>query len=338
MPEPRTYPAASPELVEHVAAAFHTLLRSWHYNVEAAIAVGARGTGPVRFEPWLVQTQDATWVSQGRNMVDVANTWWEDLPSDWRERFLDIGSWAASSVIEGAETGCTPDELNKDEAFLDRVASQLRRDWLTPPRVISDGASRDAREAERRLAAAVHVYAARLVNFGGLGTVPEFPPPDFSDTDRFIKLDDSGSEDKKRVTFRVIGEALDPEALTQLTGMQPETAYRRGDLRIRRDTGEPYAPYRLGMWAVTSRGNVDEIGPSVEDHIVWLLERLEPHAPALAKLIREHDARTDFYCGYWQRRWNSAWELTANTLRRVVALGASFGYDAYAECEADERS
>jgi Domain of unknown function (DUF4279) len=305
------------DLVEQVAAAFHTLLRSWHYDLEA----GARGSGPVVLEPWLEPCAAGT--------VDLANTWWEDLPSEWRERFLALASPAAEAVVEAVESGASVAELDDDDAFVARVAEGLRRPWLAPPRVIVAGSvRREPGLAERVLArTAVHVYAGRAAGMTSLGTVPPFPPPDFSEMTR------AGGQagDTKTASFRVMGERLDPAALTQLTGLQPELAVRRGDLRISRTTGETYSPYRHGLWRIST--GPWESDPALEDLIVRLLDQLDPSAAALRGFIDDHDLRADFFCGYAQRQFNSSWALSAGTLRRIAALGASLGYDAYVETD-----
>ena len=329
--------AAASELIEYVAAAFHTLTRAWYYDPEAALKTNATGM-PAMLEPWVETTEDPSWLAREQTSVDLANTWWENLPADWRERFLDIGAAAASAVVTEIEAGCSVAELAEDEDFIAKLSAELTRPWLAPPRVIIGGnVSGEPRAAERALArTAVHVYAARVAGFGGLGTIPPFPPPDFSDPDRFIRLDASGSLDAKHVSFRISGDDLDPDRLTRLTGLQPTTAYRKGDLRIRRQTGQLGGPYQTGMWLISTEEHVEKVGPTLEDHINWLLDRLEPHATELTTVMAELHLEADFFCGYWQRQWNSAWELSARTVRLIATLEASLAYDAYVDYEDGE--
>jgi hypothetical protein len=68
-------PAASSDLVEQVAATFHTVLRSWCYDLEGAVAAGVRGIGYVDLEPWIEPTEDPAWIAAGCRRVDVANTY-----------------------------------------------------------------------------------------------------------------------------------------------------------------------------------------------------------------------------------------------------------------------
>jgi hypothetical protein len=235
------------------------------------------------------------------------------------------------------ETGRAVSELDQDDRFLSAVAEQLRRPWLAPPRVIVEGEVRHgAGVAERTLArTAIHVYAGLIAGVGGLGDVPPFPPPDPEQD--IIWFDHMGSRDGKDASFDLSGQALDVQALTDLTGLEPEWSWRRGDIRMDRQTGRTYHVRREGRWVVTSDGSVERVGPSLEDHLVWLLERLEPHATALTELIIDLDLRADFRCAYFQRQENSMWELSADTLRRIAALRASITYDAYIEVDDEDQ-
>jgi hypothetical protein len=101
-------------------------------------------------------------------------------------------------------------------------------------------------------------------------------------------------------------------------------------------TGATYNVQRNGYWLVDSRDWLDRIGPSVDDHFRCLLDRLDPHSAALGELIAQLDLRTEFWVYYSQRQWNSAWELSGDTLHRVASLRASIVCDAYTDGEDDD--
>src|SRR5262249_47598948 len=155
------------------------------------------------------------------------------------------------------------------------------------------------------------VIAGRDAGSGGLGGVPAFPPPDFS---QMTSVGGHSDVDRKRVSFRIVGERLDPKALTTLTGVEPDLAYRRGDLRIARPAGGLYGPWRTGMWLLGAEAHVAEAGTKLEEHLVHLLDRLRPHAAELAELIRRERLAADFSCGYFQQQVNSGWVISAATL------------------------
>jgi len=163
------------------------------------------------------------------------------------------------------------------------VGERLRRPWLASKRVIVDGeVVRGAGVAEVALArTAVHVYAHRAAGFSGLGSIPRFPPPDLAQA--VVRIDSSGRDDEKSAAFRVAGESLDPVHLTQLTGLQPDVSWKRGQFRMNRGTGLTYRVQKRGCWGISSDGKVDTIGQSVEVHLRFLLDRLDDPAGALAQ-------------------------------------------------------
>lgn len=297
-------PAASSDLVEQVAATFHTVLRSWCYDLEGAVAAGARGIGYVELEPWIEPTTDPVWIAAGRDTVDVANTHWADLPVDWRERLLDIGRAAASAFIEAVEAGRSAGELDADDRFLMLAGQQLRRLRLAPQRVIVDGAVvRAPGVAEVALArTAVRVYAHRAAGFRGLGSVPRFPPPDLSQA--VVTIDMSGRGDEKSAAFRA--------------------------------TGLTYGVHDRACWLISSEGRVDRIGQSVEVHLRSLLDRLEAHVRTLNEVITQLGLEAVFRIPYHQRAFNSEWEISTETLRRIGSLHASLVCDVYMEPEEDD--
>lgn len=328
--------AASDELVEHVASTFHTLIRSWHYDPAAAGPDDDRRVEVVPLEPWIVDTTDPEWHAAGRPEVDLANVWWADLPADWRAAFIGLAAQAAAAVVCAIESGLTVTDLDRDHDFKAAVAARLGRPWLAPPRVLDHGEPVEGRHAVGLVLvrAAIHVYAGRLSGFTRLGSLPVFPSPDPA---RMIQLRgfERHAEDDKTASFRLTGERLDPEYLTALTGLQPERAYRRGDLKIRPSTGHLYRPYPTGLWLISTDEAVDPAGSTLEEHLLWLLDALEPHTEALRAHIGQRGLQADFFCGYWQRDWNSEWSLAAGTLARMAALGASLSYDAYIDVDVD---
>lgn len=322
---------AAAKLTEHTAAAVNTQLRSWRYDLKSALADDEPCGLFVELEPWIEPTADPLWIARGVTELDLAATFWSDLPDDWRQRFVELASMAAAAVIAALDEGRSPEELDADDAFLDDLARSLRRPWLAPPRVIVDGeVRRGPWMAERALArTAIHVYAGLRMAIGGLGDVPAFPPPD-PERD-FVALYDGAapSPDETDASFDLDGEAVDPTVLTALTGLQPRRAWRRGDIRMNAKTGQIYSVCRKGHWCVESR--LERFGTKLEDHVVHLLDRLEPYSEALAPLIASDGTTATVRLVYIQLRSNAMWELSAGTLRRITALHASVIYDSYIE-------
>jgi hypothetical protein len=134
--------------------------------------------------------------------------------------------------------------------------------------------------------------------------------------------------DRKHATFRLVGERLDPEAITRATGVTPDRTIRKGDPVL--SGGEVVSHRRLGVWWIDSARQLSPTDNHVEDHVVWLLDLLEPLADVLRRLADEQGLRADIGCGYSTSRWNSSFGFSAETLGRIAKLGASLGFDIYA--------
>jgi hypothetical protein len=137
--------------------------------------------------------------------------------------------------------------------------------------------------------------------------------------------------DRKKVSFRLTGPALDPDAITRAIGLTPSRSHRKGEARPHPSAGRTPPPWREGLWSLCSEQGLSETGNHLEDHVVWLLDQLEPHAETLRRLSAEQGLRADVYCSYFMGQANSGFELTARTVARIAALDADFGVDIYGE-------
>ena len=134
------------------------------------------------------------------------------------------------------------------------------------------------------------------------------------------------------VSYRLTGNDLDPDSITELVGLEPRTAYRKGELRTFPD-GSFGAPHRFGMWSMSTEGLVART-EDLDRHLVWLLDRLEPAGEQLRALV-DGGYRADFFCGCFMGGWNSGWEVPAGILERIGQLGARIGLDIYGPEEPD---
>ncbi len=326
-----TTPAATADLVEQIASAQHSVVRSWFFDPAADRLDGPEAAEPPRLTPWLEATADPNWLHTRRPLVDVANTWWEDLPADWRQRFRALASVVADAIVGETAAGRGAAELDVDRVFIAATASRLGADWLRAPRVHPLGRSGEVDSAgETLVRAAVRTYVGWLGGNRRLGAIPTFPAPG---PERPAEVLSEAAADRKHVSFRLMGRRLSPDRLTELTGLRPRHAHRYGQLNLSRTTGVLYGPYGGGLWSVSTDGVVDEVTATLEDHLVWLLDRLEPHAPEIRDMALADDLAADFFCGYFQGQWNSSWSIEARTLARIARLGARLGYDSYANCD-----
>ena len=128
------------------------------------------------------------------------------------------------------------------------------------------------------------------------------------------------------VTFSVSAPELDPDAVTAATGLAPDDAARRGDVRRNRK-GTPLRPESQGWWAFGTQGKV--ASKDVRDHFHYLHERLLPHAETLRAFGRGGET---FFDVLWQSTYLYAGTgplLDAASIAGVTALGAGMGFDIY---------
>ncbi len=86
---------------------------------------------------------------------------------------------------------------------------------------------------------------------------------------------------------------------------------------------------RRGVWAIdTSTAGLGDA--DLEAHIVWLLDHLEPSAPALIALMETDGLVADVFCGYFMADGNCGFSVQPSTLARIAAFNASLGFDLYA--------
>jgi hypothetical protein len=158
--------------------------------------------------------------------------------------------------------------------------------------------------------------------------VDEQPKPD-SRLDDFLSLG-GDNPDRKHAAFRLMGDRLDPDAITQATGLTPDVIHRKGEPHVG-SSGRHYGPWRSGLWSLDSEKGLDSSGNHLDDHLAWLLDQLEPHAHSLRRLATEQLLSADFWCGYFMGHANSGFGLSAKTIARIAALGADLSFDIYGE-------
>jgi hypothetical protein len=147
--------------------------------------------------------------------------------------------------------------------------------------------------------------------------------------------------DHKLASFRLRGDALNPDAITRATGLTPHRAHRKGDHRPssdrRLEAGRPeLPPWRSGLWSLHSESALPRTDNHLEDHLNWLLDQLEPVVEVVKQFCADDDLTADFFCGYFMHQSNSGFALNTRTLSRIVALGATLGVDIYGPDPEDE--
>ena len=131
------------------------------------------------------------------------------------------------------------------------------------------------------------------------------------------------------VSLRIAGDDLDPSKVTELLGMEAEHAHKKGDP----NTGKAksgkiiyFSPFQTGLWTIDS--NLDKYC-RLHEHLINLLERLEPHKDKLAEL-RKDGFKLDFFCGhFFHDAHQPGFDLSNDILMRIAVLGIDFGICLY---------
>lgn len=130
-----------------------------------------------------------------------------------------------------------------------------------------------------------------------------------------------GHIDETRVTLGIHGDDLDPDEVSALLKCSPSHAHRRGDPRPGK-----VGPWRSGAWLLSVEGKAP-IEP--EALLKMLLDRLPADSSTWDAIRRRFALRLG--CGLFLDAWNRGFELSPAILERIAAIGASLGFDIYAE-------
>ena len=136
------------------------------------------------------------------------------------------------------------------------------------------------------------------------------------------------SYDRAYASVRFWADELDPLAVTLALRLPPDRTHRNGEPRVRRlKSGQvkEYAPYRGGMWSMSSKPWVQS--PRLSVHLDWLLRELEPKANAVRSLLAG-GIEADFFC-FSSGSTSTPPSLPRAIRQRAAALGIEIVIDHY---------
>lgn len=132
---------------------------------------------------------------------------------------------------------------------------------------------------------------------------------------------------RTRASFRLVGDALDPDEVSAELGLAPTwTAAKDQEIPVGRQ-GRTSRRQSTGVWLLASEDHVDST--AVERHLVHLLDAVEPASAAVDALRRRQELRADFFCYWPSATGHGGPEVSPGTLRRIAALDAALGFDFY---------
>lgn len=131
-----------------------------------------------------------------------------------------------------------------------------------------------------------------------------------------------------KADFYLSARDLDPGAVSQITGLQPDRTAKRGDER-RNYKGDLLSPHDEGFWMISSADRVDS--KDVNDHVKSLLAVLLPYRKVFLQIIGELKGET-FFDVLWTSNYLYAGTgpvISRDVLQGMSDLGASIGFDIY---------
>lgn len=122
------------------------------------------------------------------------------------------------------------------------------------------------------------------------------------------------------VSLRIVGDALDPDEITGLLGVEPTGCARKGDTRTTASGRNVMA--RSGSWLLKA----DAFG-DLEAQITALLSKLPDDPVIWVDLSRRY--RCDIFCGLFMREFNEGTELQPQVLSMLGNRRLCLSLDIY---------
>lgn len=125
------------------------------------------------------------------------------------------------------------------------------------------------------------------------------------------------------VTFRLTGDDLQPDIITQALGVAPHRAWAKGDVRSKTKNGDLL--FTFGCWSLVPQADRHD---KFEDQLLHLLDLLETLPPVLHEFVTQYHA--EISVGHSSGEYNFGFSIDKEMLERLCKLGISLDFDIYA--------
>lgn len=133
-----------------------------------------------------------------------------------------------------------------------------------------------------------------------------------------------------RCTLRMLGDDLDPDAVTAALGCAPARGWRKGEQRVFPKSGR-VAIQRTGGWMLQAEDREPEDLPA---QIREVLDRLNDD-PAVWADLRTR-CRIDMFCGVFMASGNDGLVFEPDVLHALAVRGIKLSLDIYDADDADD--
>lgn len=138
-----------------------------------------------------------------------------------------------------------------------------------------------------------------------------------------MNLPENPNCQKTYAAFRLLGDLLNPIEITSRLGIIPSKAFAKGQVWDKAGIRN----CATGIWKLSSKGHLETT--SLENHLIFLLEQLEPITSGIIQSIGELSLQADFFCYWLSATGHGGPILSPTVLRRISNLQASLSLDFY---------
>lgn len=142
-----------------------------------------------------------------------------------------------------------------------------------------------------------------------------------------VNAEVGGLVDETNVAICIYGEELIPEEVSELLGLNPTHAHRKGD---RKKPSSSHV-FKTGVWIFELRGGAPK-GP--EELTVALLDRLPPTESVWTELASRY--RVELRYGLHLNSWNRGFDISQRVVEKIAEIHATVGFDIYAILEDED--
>ncbi len=131
-----------------------------------------------------------------------------------------------------------------------------------------------------------------------------------------------------KTAFRIMSDELVPDEISKLLNIEPTLSHKKGDHHIghtKKGKIVEYSPFDKGLWALESELQNDV---SFEDHVMNILDKLEPSQNSLHELFKR-GYKFDLFCGVFSNSVQAGLEVDHMLMQRLSNLHISLGLDIY---------
>lgn len=140
-----------------------------------------------------------------------------------------------------------------------------------------------------------------------------------SDLQKQIALEKSPNCAEMYVDFGLVGDLENPDEITSILKLEPVRAFAKGQIMYPRGRKR-----KEGIWAISSKGQLATT--SMEQHLLFLLERLEPVKSEVIEIASRLSVTVFFNCSWTFTDVPGGPIITSGTLKRMADLGAHLSF------------